>query len=236
MENKELFLVYELVKNGTLHKYLHECEVAAVRSWPARYKIAKDIGSALFYLHHDCKPYILHRDIKPRNILLDENFHAKLADFGLSRIANPHNNAVLTTTVDTEGYIDPQCKKDGKVRFNCLSDVYSFGTVLLEIACTCKRKEEICRLYQCRGDVVEAADARLEIGGDFERREMERLIILGLWCSAFETQHRPTMQRAMDVLVRNAPLPDHNFITNFITNSALASSDHDASNSSVANI
>ena len=212
-----------------------------------RYKIAKDIGSALFYLHLDCKPYILHRDIKPRNILLDENFHAKLADFGLSRIANPDNNEVLQTTVvgsaeehvdvqttalGTEGYIDPQCKKDGKVRFNCPSDVYRFGIVLLEIACRGKRREEICGLYRNKGDVIEAADTRLEIGGDFERREMERVIILGLWCSAFETQHRPTMQQVMDVLERNAPLPDHNFITN----SALASSDHDASGASAANI
>uniref|UniRef100_A0A0E0DAE1 Serine-threonine/tyrosine-protein kinase catalytic domain-containing protein n=1 Tax=Oryza meridionalis TaxID=40149 RepID=A0A0E0DAE1_9ORYZ len=61
---------------------------------------------------------------------------------------------------------------------------------------------------------------------------MERLIILGLWCSAFETKDRPTMQQAMDVLERNAPLPDH---YNFITDSAFASSDHDASSASVAN-
>ncbi|KAF2932658.1 hypothetical protein DAI22_04g014100 [Oryza sativa Japonica Group] len=197
-ENKELFLVHELMKNGNLHEYLHNSEIAAVQSWP-------------------------------------------------TRIANPDNNAVLqttvvgsaeehvdvqTTAVGTEGYIDPQCKKGGKVRFNCPSNVYSFGIVLLEIACRGKRREETCGLYRNKGDVVEAADTRLEIGADFERREMERLIILGLWCSAFETQHRPTMQKAMDVLECNAPLPDHNFITN----SALASSDHDASGASTANI
>ena len=87
-------------------------------------------------------------------------------------------------------------------------------------------------MYRSTGDVVEAVDARLEIGGDFERREMERVIILGLWCSAFEAKDRPTMQQAMDVLERNAPLPDH---YNFITDSAFASSDHDASSASVAN-
>ncbi|KAF2932661.1 hypothetical protein DAI22_04g014700 [Oryza sativa Japonica Group] len=205
MENKELFLVYELMKNGNLYE-----EQRSETLLTNMYKIAKNIGSALFYLHHDCKPYILHRDIKPGNILLDENFNAKLADFGLSRIANPDNNAMLQTTmtiaVGTEGYIDPQCKKDGTVRFNCPSDVYSFGIVLLEITCTGKSREQICGL-----------------------REMERVIILGLWCSAFETKDRPTMQQAMDVLERNAPLPGH---YNFITDSAFASSDHDASSAS----
>ncbi|EAZ29580.1 hypothetical protein OsJ_13654 [Oryza sativa Japonica Group] len=162
MENKELFLVYELMKNGNLYEYLHESELINYIRSMIRYKIAKNIGSALFYLHHDCKPYILHRDIKPGNILLDENFNAKLADFGLSRIANPDNNAMLQTTmvgnaeeyvgvqtiaVGTEGYIDPQCKKDGTVRFNCPSDVYSFGIVLLEITCTGKSREQICGLY-----------------------------------------------------------------------------------------
>uniref|UniRef100_A0A0D3FS77 non-specific serine/threonine protein kinase n=1 Tax=Oryza barthii TaxID=65489 RepID=A0A0D3FS77_9ORYZ len=237
MEKKELFLVYELMKNGNLHEYLHESKVTEVQSWRTRYKIAKDIGSALFYLHHDCKPCILHRDIKPCNILLDENFNAKLADFGLSRIAKTTvvgtvEGYVLTTAAGPIDYMDPQCKKHGKVRIDCPSDVYSFGIVLLEITCTGKSREQICGLYRSKGDVVKAADTRLEFGGDSERRKMERVIVLGLLCSAFETRDRPTMQQAMDVLERNAPLPDHNFITN----SALASSDHDASSASVANI
>uniref|UniRef100_A0A0D9W202 non-specific serine/threonine protein kinase n=1 Tax=Leersia perrieri TaxID=77586 RepID=A0A0D9W202_9ORYZ len=225
-KNKELFLVYELMKNGNLSDHLHKGEAAAVLSWPIRYKIAKGIGSGLFYLHHECDRYIVHRDIKPDNILLDGNFNAKIADFGLSRIAD-QDNATLQTNqaVGSTGYMDPQCMKDGQVRFNRSSDVYSFGIVLLEIACTGKIREQIWSMYRSRSEsddvVVEAADARLASTGGFNRREMERVIVLGLWCSCLEIEHRPSMQQAMDVLERDAPLPD----LNMVVNSTLASAD-----------
>nr|CAE03669.3 OSJNBa0042N22.11 [Oryza sativa Japonica Group] len=223
--NKELFLVYELMKNGNLNDYLYKSESAAVLSWQTRYKIAKDIGSGLLYLHHECYPYIIHRDIKPGNVLLDDDFNAKLADFGLSRVANPNNATLKTTAIGSQGYIDPQCMKDGEVSFNRNSDVYSFGIALLEIVCARKHREQIWGLYKSGGDVVEAADSRLAIGVDgAERREMERAIILGLWCSVFETKHRPTMLQAMDVLERDAQLPDLNLIVNSNLSSTDASS------------
>ncbi|EAZ29579.1 hypothetical protein OsJ_13653 [Oryza sativa Japonica Group] len=243
---KELFLVYELMNNGNLHEYLHVSKEEAVQSWSTRYNIAKGIGSALSYLHHDCKPYILHRDIKPKNVLLDKEYNVKLADFGLSRIAKLDNDptslqttvvgtvegCVLTTSVGPVDYMDPQCKKDGKVKFNPYSDVFSFGLVLLEIACKDRSREQICSLYRSKGDVVEATDQRVKIVGDSERREMERVIILGLWCSASDTQRRPTMQEAMKLLLEpDATLPD----LNFITNSASVSSVHDAFRASMAN-
>ncbi|BAS87662.1 Os04g0123700 [Oryza sativa Japonica Group] len=128
--------------------------------------------------------------------------------------------------------MDPQCKKDGKVKFNPYSDVFSFGLVLLEIACKDISREQICSLYRSKGDVVEATDQRVKIVGDSERREMESVIILGLWCSASDTQRRPTMQEAMKLLLEpDATLPD----LNFITNSASVSSVHDASRASIAN-
>ncbi|KAF2932698.1 hypothetical protein DAI22_04g017300 [Oryza sativa Japonica Group] len=206
-KNKELFLVYELMKNGKLNDYLYKSQSAAVLSWQTRFPylhIYYDIGSGLFYLHHECDPYILDRDIKPGNIVLDDNFNTKLADF----------------------------VQDGKVSFNRSSDVYSFGIALLEVACARRHREQIWDLYRSGGDVVEAADSRLAIGGNgTERREMERVIMLGLWCSAFETKHRPSMRQAMDVLERDAPLPD----LNLIVNSTLASTDQDASSSLVGN-
>nr|CAE05322.2 OSJNBa0056L23.20 [Oryza sativa Japonica Group] len=197
------------------------------------YKIAKDIRSGLLYLHHECDPHILHRDIKPGNVLLDENFNAKLAEFGLSRMANQDNATLLTTAIGSEGYLDPQCLKHGKVPFKRSSDVYSFGIALLEIACARRHREQIWDLYRRGGNVVEAADTRLTIGGGLDMREIERVIVLGLWCSALETQHRPSMRQAMDVLERDGPLPALNSL--IVVNTTLASTtEEDASSAPAA--
>ncbi|XBI97571.1 hypothetical protein VPH35_017912 [Triticum aestivum] len=216
-EDDELFLVYELVPNGNLHYHL--CESEQVIAWPTRYQIIKDIGSALIYLHHDCAPYILHRDIKPSNILLDNNFNAKLADFGLSRIGNQDNATLLTAAIGTEGYIDPECRKMGKVKFYPSSDVYSFGIVLLDIVCTGKSREQVWELY-IKGKVVEAADGRLHGGDDLDKRQMQRVAILGLWCSLRDSSMRPTVRKAMEVLERDEPLPDLNHLANTAVPSA----------------
>nr|CAE03665.3 OSJNBa0042N22.7 [Oryza sativa Japonica Group] len=190
-KKSDLFLVYELVDNGNLHRHLHE-EAAVVLPWTARYKIVKDIGCALIYLHHDRKPYILHRDIKPSNILLDKEFNAKLADFGLSRTAD--NGTIQSSmVVGTANYLDPECMKTGK--FDRSSDVYSFGLVLLEIAC---KKDE--------NSYAQVADDRLR--GEFDERQMERVIFLGLQCCQPKASMRPTMQEAMGFLEDNSPLPE----------------------------
>uniref|UniRef100_A0A0D9ZGQ2 Protein kinase domain-containing protein n=1 Tax=Oryza glumipatula TaxID=40148 RepID=A0A0D9ZGQ2_9ORYZ len=233
-KNSELFLVYELMTNGNLNDYLYKSQSSEVLSWQTRYKIAKDIGSGLLYLHHECDPHILHRDIKPGNVLLDENFNAKLADFGLSRMANQDNATLLTTAIGSEGYLDPQCLKHGKVPFKRSSDVYSFGIALLEIACARRHREQIWDLYRSGGNIVEAADTRLTMGGGLDMREIERVIVLGLWSSALQTQHRPSMRQAMDVLERDGPLPDLNSL--IVVNTTLASTtEEDASSAPAGN-
>ncbi|KAF7012999.1 hypothetical protein CFC21_027133 [Triticum aestivum] len=211
-KDDELFLVYELVPNGNLHHHL--CESTQAILWATRYQIVKDIGSALVYLHHDSAPYILHRDIKPGNILLDNNFNAKLADFGLSRIGNQDNVTLMTYALGTEAYMAPECKKDGKVKFHPRSDVYSFGIVLLDIVCTGKSREQVWELYQ-GGNVLDAIDERLcRDDSDLTQMQMHRVAVLGLWCSLLESAKRPTIQKAMEVLARDEPFPDLNYSVN----------------------
>lgn len=202
----ELFLVFEFVPNGDLDHHLHKSD--QVLSWGIRYKIVKGIGSALYYLHHECDPCILHRDIKPGNILLDEHFNVKLGDFGLSMIASKNRGAVITTAVGSMAYMDPRLMKHGNVEFNRKSDIYSFGIVLLEIACTKKSREEVWQMrggsaQQVQVDVV--VDARLHF---FDRTEMERVVVLGLKCSHPEEAQRPSMEDAMKFLEDGKELPD----------------------------
>uniref|UniRef100_A0A0D3FSA8 non-specific serine/threonine protein kinase n=1 Tax=Oryza barthii TaxID=65489 RepID=A0A0D3FSA8_9ORYZ len=189
-----IFLVYEFVDNSNLRVHLHEKE--AVLPWTTRYKIVKDICAALVHLHHERRPFVLHRNIKPNNILLDKEFNAKLADFGLSRTAD---------RVGKVRYLDPECRKTGK--FKRSSDVYSFGIVLLEIACK-KDENSYAKVWSryLEKSLMQVADDRLR--GEFDERQMERVIVLGLWCCQPNIDMRPTMQQAMDFLESDGPLPE----------------------------
>uniref|UniRef100_A0ACD5TS09 Uncharacterized protein n=1 Tax=Avena sativa TaxID=4498 RepID=A0ACD5TS09_AVESA len=201
----KLFLVYELVPNGTLEDHLHNMEETL--PWEKRYQIVKGIGSAIRYLHHECNKTILHRDIKPGNILLDYDFNAKLADFGLSKIvASKKITVVYTTAIGTVGYMDPKCMKDGKVQFNRKSDVYSFGILLLEIASR-NTREQVMELYRSSAEprMVEVADEKLD--GVFDKTQMERVIVLGLTCSQPDEKQRPYMKDAMKFLEDGIELP-----------------------------
>ncbi|XP_044952215.1 probable L-type lectin-domain containing receptor kinase S.7 [Hordeum vulgare subsp. vulgare] len=202
----ELLLVFEWIPNGNLADHLHNRE--QVLSWEKRYKIVKGIGSALRYLHHECKPSILHRDIKPDNILLDYHFNAKLADFGLSMITDQNGATVFTIAIGPRRYMDPQLMKEGEFRFNHKSDIYSFGIVLLEIACTGKSRENILHILGGgSGQHVQVdglADHRLSI---FDRTEMARVVVLGLQCSHPDERQRPSMYMAMRFLEEGIELP-----------------------------
>ncbi|KAJ1256559.1 hypothetical protein BS78_K007700 [Paspalum vaginatum] len=174
-ENDRLFLVYELVPKGSLHDHLHK--QAQTLPWETRYKIVRDVASALHYLHHECDQLILHRDIKPGNILLDDNFNAKLADFGLSRIADPGHSRIMTVPVGSGRYLDPECMiPEGKVEFSRSTDIYSYGIALLEIACGKQGmvRKQVWEHYISRS-LLKAADHKLN--GEFDESEMERVIV-----------------------------------------------------------
>ncbi|GMH26203.1 hypothetical protein Nepgr_028046 [Nepenthes gracilis] len=123
-------LVYEYVPNDTLHHHLHGKD-RPVMDWATRIKIAAGAARGIAYLHEDCHPRIIHRDIKSSNILLDNNFEARVSDFGLAKLAMDADTHVSTRVMGTFGYLAPEYATSGKLTEK--SDVYSFGVVLLEL-------------------------------------------------------------------------------------------------------
>uniref|UniRef100_A0A2P2NFS8 non-specific serine/threonine protein kinase n=1 Tax=Rhizophora mucronata TaxID=61149 RepID=A0A2P2NFS8_RHIMU len=128
-------LVYDYVPNNTLHYHLHAFagEGRPVMDWATRVKVAAGAARGIAYLHEDCHPRIIHRDIKSSNILLDSNYEAQVSDFGLAKLALEleSNTHVTTRVMGTFGYMAPEYATSGKLTEK--SDVYSFGVVLLEI-------------------------------------------------------------------------------------------------------
>lgn len=145
---KDRILIYSYMENGSLDYWLHEkLEEGTTLDWNTRLRIAQGAARGLAYLHQSCQPHILHRDIKSSNILLDENFEAHLADFGLARLILPYDTHVSTDLVGTLGYIPPEYGLASVATFK--GDVYSFGVVLLELL-TGTRPVDICKPKGCR--------------------------------------------------------------------------------------
>ncbi|KAK4602215.1 hypothetical protein RGQ29_011315 [Quercus rubra] len=129
LHNRCMFLIYEYIERGSLLYVLSNDVEAKELNWKKRVNIIKGIANALSYLHHDCIPTIVHRDLTTSNILLNSEFEAFVADFGIARPLNP-NSSNLTTLAGTYGYIAPELAYTMVVNEKC--DVYSFSVVVLE--------------------------------------------------------------------------------------------------------
>ncbi|RZC81916.1 hypothetical protein C5167_044495 [Papaver somniferum] len=207
-ERNELLLVYEFMPNQSLDKHLFRGGIN-VLSWQVRYKIALGLASALLYLHELWEQCVLHRDIKSSNVMLDSDYNAKLGDFGLARLVDHQLGSQTTVLAGTLGYLAPECLYTSKSSKE--SDVYSFGIVALEIACGRKPVEQnkenlvnwVWELY-VNGKIVEAADEKLNM--DFDSQQMERLLVLGLWCAHPDPTTRPSIRQVKNLLNYESPL------------------------------
>jgi len=211
-QHDDLLLIYEFMENGSLDYYLFKGK--GLLTWKVRYNIARGLASALLYLHEEWEECVLHRDIKSSNVMLDSNFNAKLGDFGLARLMDHGIGSKTTVLAGTIGYLPPEATTRGKASRE--SDVYSFGVVALEISCGRKaiessRNEEQIYLVDWVsalhgiGEILKASDPSLY--GHFDEKEMETLMIVGLWCTHTDYLLRPTIRQAVQMLNFEAPLP-----------------------------
>ncbi|XP_048546258.1 proline-rich receptor-like protein kinase PERK8 [Triticum urartu] len=203
-------LVYDFVANDTMHHNLHG-RGRPVMDWPTRVKIAAGSARGLAYLHEDCHPRIIHRDIKSSNILLDDNFEAQVADFGLARLAENDVTHVSTRVMGTFGYLAPEYASTGKLTEK--SDVFSFGVVLLELITGRKPVDssrplgdeslvEWSRPLLNRAideqEFEELVDPRLD--GNYDDVEMFRVIEAAAACIRHSAARRPKMGQVVRIL------------------------------------
>ncbi|MCO5558738.1 hypothetical protein L7F22_012324 [Adiantum nelumboides] len=208
-DSNDLLLVFEYAASGTVSDQLHD-EKKPAMPWKTRLNIARETSEALSYLHNLVNPPIYHRDVKTTNILLDENLHVKLADFGLSRLVPLEATHVSTAPQGTPGYLDPdyhQC-----YQLTDKSDVYSFGVVLVELVSAKlavdmsrdRREINLSSLALMKigcGMWEDLVDPRLEMKKNPEvELTAKRVIELAFMCLNAEKDNRPTMEHVEETL------------------------------------
>ncbi|XP_055959757.1 probable receptor-like protein kinase At5g20050 [Mercurialis annua] len=215
------FLVYEYMANGSLDSWIFPRKPnrnnnlpGGCLSWELRYRVAVDVAKALSYLHHDCRSRVLHLDVKPENILIDENYRAIVSDLGLSKLMQKDESRVITNIRGTRGYLAPEWLLG--LGISEKSDVYSYGMVILEIIggqrnvkLIQNEKSQTKWQYFPRivhrklkeGKIMEIVDERLiESGMKIEEREVKRLVNVALWCIQEKPRIRPTMDKVVEML------------------------------------
>ncbi|KAL4639020.1 hypothetical protein ACB092_03G188000 [Castanea dentata] len=208
----ESLLVYDYVPNRSVHDYFSAKKKFQLLRWEVRYKIILGTAEGLAYLHEELETRIIHRDIKLSNILLEEDFTAKIADFGLARLF-PEDKTHLTTGIaGTLGYMAPEYVLRGKLTEKV--DVYSFGVLVIEVVsgkriytfsqCSYTILQMVWNLYGI-GRICEAVDPDLE--GMFQEEEASRLLQIGLLCVQASAELRPSMSTVVKMLSDNHEIP-----------------------------
>ncbi|KAJ1385997.1 Serine-threonine/tyrosine-protein kinase, catalytic domain [Sesbania bispinosa] len=191
-------IIYEYMAYGNLEEYLSDAGRESL-SWRQRIQIAVDAAQGIEYLHHGCKPPIIHRDIKTANILLNDKMEAKVADFGFSKFFSTESESHISTAViGTFGYLDPEYYTSSRLTEK--SDVYSFGIVLLELItgqpAIIKGQENIHIVqwvshFLARGDIRQIVDPRMQ--GDFDSGCVWKAVEAAIACVPPISIQRPSM-------------------------------------------
>ncbi|XP_078441463.1 leucine-rich repeat receptor protein kinase MSP1-like [Wolffia australiana] len=215
-------LIYELAERGSLDQWLHEPGPdRPPLTWPARLRIAGGVAAGLAFLH-GCRPPIIHRDIKAGNVLLDEDFRARITDFGLARWAEPEKLQISTQVAGTAGYMPPEYGS-GVVAATVMADVYSFGVLVFELAAGRRPSwpvvvgvEEVAlvgwaRRKVQRGEGRALLDPAMGSGPPATARgeaQLEAVLDVALRCTSDSAKARPSMAEVVSLLAQVPSLGD----------------------------
>jgi len=210
------FLVYEFMENGSLDKWIFPQPAGGAGgrwlTWAQRYQVAVDVAKALAYLHHDCRAKVVHLDVKPENILLDDRRRGMLSDFGLSALMGKEQSRVVTTVRGKAGYLALEWLLGTGVTER--SDVYSYGMVLVEMLGGRRNLQaepgpggsrrwtyfpKLVADKAREGRVMEVLDRRLA-PSSVDEAGVRRLAHVALWCAQEKAGARPTMARVVEML------------------------------------
>ncbi|KAG7981008.1 hypothetical protein I3843_05G211000 [Carya illinoinensis] len=201
-------LVYEFMPHGSLNKHIFSLKGSILLSYEKIYNIAIGVARGIEYLHRGCDMQILHFDIKPHNILLDENFIPKVFDFGLAKLSPIENNTIsLTAARGTLGYMAPELfyKNIGGISYK--ADVYSFGMLLMEMVG--KRKnlntfaEHSSQIYfpsWVYDQFNNEKDIEMGYATEEEKEMTMKMMIVALWCIQTNPSNRPSMNKVVEML------------------------------------
>ncbi|CAJ2677395.1 unnamed protein product [Trifolium pratense] len=202
-------LVYEFLPKGSLQKFISSADNKdAFLGWERLQHISLGIAKGIEYLHQGCDKRILHFDIKPHNVLLDDNFTPKISDFGLAKLCSKEKSKVsMITARGTLGYIAPEVfsRNFGNVSYK--SDIYSYGMMLLEMVggrkvtdVTAENSNQVHYPQWIYNLLENNEDIKIHIEGEEDTRIAKKLSIVGLWCIQWHPANRPTMKAVVQML------------------------------------
>ncbi|PHT90939.1 hypothetical protein T459_06052 [Capsicum annuum] len=209
VERTKRALVYDFMPNGSLDKYISTSqEQSPVLSWQRKYDVVLGVAQGIEYLHRGCDVRILHFDIKPHNILLDENFIPKISDFGLAKLY-PTDNSIVTLTAarGTIGYVAPELISRSIGAISYKADVYSFGMLLMEMldlkGNVVETEEKSSQYFPCW--VYDKFNKGKEIvvdeeANDDEKEMARKMTLVALWCIQTNPVQRPSMSKVVEML------------------------------------
>lgn len=211
LEGSKRALVYEYMPNGSLDKYIYSENPKEILGWERLYAIAIGIARGLEYLHHSCNTRIVHFDIKPQNILLDQDFCPKIADFGLAKLCcTKESKLSMTGARGTIGFIAPEVHSRTFGIVSTKSDVYSYGMMLLEMVGGRKNVRSLAKkssekyfpdwIYDhfAQDDGLQAC----EVTSDMEEIA-RKMTLIGLWCIQVLPAYRPTITKVLEMFEKS---------------------------------